>query len=91
MPDSIPDDEKRAAAALEETRALTQSLSQYLSEDERQLYNRALGRAAPLIRAATQDPGLGPRDAFVLSLLAKALSMLGQVRDEVREMRGEST
>ncbi len=31
------------------------------------------------------------RDAFMLSLLAQALFMLGQLRDEVREMRGEGT
>jgi hypothetical protein len=84
-------DESNAAARLEEARALARAFRQYLPEVERRLYDEVLAKAGPLIRAATQDPGLGPRDAFMLSLLAQTLSMLGQVRDEIAEMRREGT
>jgi len=83
--------ESNATARLEEARALARAFCQYLPESDRRLYDEVLGKAGPLIRAATQDPGLGPRDAFMLSVLAQALFMLGQLRDEVREMRGEVT
>ena len=83
--------ESNAAARLEEARALARAFRQYLPEGDRRLYDEVLGKAGPLIRAATQDPGLGPRDAFMLSLLAQTLYMLGQVRSEVAELRREGT
>jgi len=49
----------------------TRSFRQYLTEDERRLYDEVLGRSGTLIRAATQDPA--PRAAQrLLALTAGA-------------------
>jgi hypothetical protein len=86
-----PRSEEEAAAALEEARRLARAFRGHMPEGEKRIFDEVLAKAGPFIRTLTSNPEIEPRDAFVLSVLVQALFMLGQVRDEIREMRGEGT
>ena len=87
----ISRDEEQAAAALSEARNLARAFRSHMPEGDLRLFDEVLAQAGPLIRTLTSNPEVEPRDAFMLSMLAQALFMLGQLRDEVRETRGEGT
>lgn len=84
-----PRSAEEAAAAIEEARRLARAFRGHMPEGEKRLFDEVLARAGPFIRTLTSNPEIEPRDAFTLAVLAQALFMLGQLRDEVRELRGE--
>ena len=87
----IPRDEGQAAAALSEARDLARAFRSHMPEGDLRLFDEVLAKAGPFIRTLTSNTDVEPRDAFTLSMLAQALFMLGQLRDEVAEMRREGT
>ena len=74
---------------MEEARNPARSFHPYVPEGELRLLDEILAKARPFIRTLTSNPEIEPRDAITLSVLAQALFMLRQVRDEVAEMRRE--
>lgn len=90
MPDDIiePPLEEAAAAALREARNLARAFRSHMPEGEKCLINEVLAKAGPFIRTLTSNPEIEARDAYMLSVLVQMLFRLGELRDEVREMRG---
>jgi hypothetical protein len=84
---SVMTDQDDPTARLEQARALARSFRRYLPEGDQRLFDQVLAKAGPFIRTAVDDPHLDPRDAFLLSLLTMTLRMVGELSDQVEELR----